>query len=123
MSMKKTFAAIVALCLLLTGVQGVLAESVVGEWNGTIRFSSYEITAAATVTFDADGTYFIKVLGLSSTGTYTVGDESITLTPETPEGIGTQTLYLGFGDGKMYISGEVFGVTGDLQVSRADKKA
>ncbi|MDL2318274.1 hypothetical protein LJC74_04185 [Eubacteriales bacterium OttesenSCG-928-A19] len=113
--MKKNITIVFAVLLVIAlCAQGAMAESLVGKWSGTVRISTLPFGLPATVTFEEGGRCTISVLGMSAAGSYEVRDDSLLVTPDAIEGIGTTSLTMELADGKLSVSGSIDGVDGSF---------
>lgn len=118
--MKKVSAIVaLALCLCMLAAQVVVAESLVGEWGGTIRLIQDEkgFNTYGKVTFNANGTFAVKVMGGTATGSYSYDGNSITFSNvKTNMGltVGTTKLALSLDGDDFEISGSLLGASGQF---------
>lgn len=88
---------------------------VCGVWRGSITFSVRKEAMPVFVVFEKDGTYRIEVLNKRSRGTYHIEYDRIAITPITPRGIRTTTLFWTLLDeDTLRIHGRVLWIEGNL---------
>lgn len=116
--LKRNMFLLTAVLLLLFPWQGRMASGIVGSWSGTIKAG--EFSFAAKVSFSEGGSFSIKAGALSSSGSYSASDSSITLSPSSPPGFSAATMSLSFSDGgnRAFLSGTINGLKGTLSIKR-----
>lgn len=115
---NRRIVAMLLILMLALASHVALADGILRDWSGVIRFSIVEGAFPASLTFDADGGYRIDTRGVESTGTYAVEDGALHLTPGTPPDLGTVTLRMEQDGDTLHIWGTVLGIDGDLSMTR-----
>lgn len=93
-------------------------QGIAGNWSGSIKAGGFSF--GASVTFSEGGSYSIRAGGLSSSGSYSASNSSITLRPSSPRGFSATTMSLSFSEegNRVFISGTINGLKGTLSLAR-----
>ena len=78
--MKKWVLALIVIISLFGNA--LAADGLIGEWEGTVSVSKPSLNVSVTITFEEDETFSFQTVGLSSTGTYSLSEGTLTVAPE-----------------------------------------
>ena len=132
---KKSLIILVASLMLFACVHTAAADSLAGEWQGSASISALPFSLSATVKFNDDNTFSLRLTTLfgivcfEGSGVYSVGSNAITITPASfgglfasqvasPERIGTVSIPYTFWDSRLHIGGQALGLDGTISLSR-----
>lgn len=101
--------------LMLTLFRAALAADLTGRWSGTLSAGKYKVSAS--VRFTESG-YRISAAGISSSGSYSLSGNRITLDPSSPPGFSSATMTISLKGDRLTIKGSVAGLSGTLKLER-----
>ncbi len=112
---RKALSLFFVMLLLCAQAPAALANDLAGKWTGTLSAGAYQVEAKVKFT---DSSFVITAASISSSGSYTLSDGSITLTPSSPPGFSASTMAISLKGNRCTISGLVCGINGTLKLKR-----